>query len=280
MSKSKNQRLITQQDHGKALQLFLREELQISNRQAKTLLDNRAVLVNGKRVWMAKHPLRKGDQVEWPALTINPSPSENIEILYQDPYLIAVNKAPGLVSDRDPKSVETRLREQENNPALRALHRLDKETSGLLMFLRNSEHREAYLDLFRRQEIHKVYQALLLGQPDKENATIRKTLDGKSAESHFRVLKRKGDFCKVECKIGTGRLHQIRRHALELNCRVAGDRQYGAKLPLNAIEKSLPRQMLHAFSVEFFCPQTRKKVKIHAPLAADFQSAIKQMGLG
>ncbi|MDF3127719.1 RluA family pseudouridine synthase [Kiritimatiellaeota bacterium B1221] len=275
-----NRSLITQRDHGKTLQQFLRDELKLSSRQAKSLLDTRAVFVNGKRIWMAKHNLRKDDLVEWPHQKKSPKPGDKINILYKDPYIIAINKAPGVISDRDKFSAESLLREQENNPEIRALHRLDKPTSGLLMFLRSSDHREAYLELFRRKEIQKTYQTLLVGQPREDQVTIRRALDGKSTETTFRVLKRHGNFCKVECTIGTGRQHQIRRHAMELGCRVAGDTQYAQQLPISPIEKSLPRQMLHAFSVEFICPHSKRKIRIHAPFTHDFQSAIKQMGLG
>ena len=275
-----NRNIIIQRDHGKTLQQFLRDELHLSSRQAKDLLDTRAVFVNGKRIWMAKHNLRKDDLVEWPQQRKPRKQGENIEILYKDPYILAVNKAPGLISDKDKQSVEALLREQEGNPEIRALHRLDKPTSGLLMFLRSSEHRETYLDLFRRKEMQKTYQALLAGQPNQDQVTIRRALDGKSTETTFRVLKRHGNFCKVECLIGTGRQHQIRRHAMELGCRVAGDTQYAQQIPISPIEKSLPRQMLHAFSVEFICPHSKRKIRIHAPFAPDFQSAIKQMGLG
>ncbi|WFB35343.1 RluA family pseudouridine synthase [Kiritimatiellota bacterium B12222] len=279
MSKNSKNKLISPKDQGKTLLLYLREELQISNRQAKDLLDRRSVFVNGKRVWIAKHKLKIGDLVEYPPVQEKRERSPKIEIVYKDPFLLAVNKAPGLISDREKNSVEDLLRKQEGNPSIRALHRLDKETSGLLMFLYNSQHREAYLDLFRRQEIAKVYQCLLAGQPQEYQITVRKVLDSKTAETNFRFLKRQGEFCKAECKISTGRLHQIRRHALEINCRVAGDRKYAQNMPISTLEKSLPRQMLHAYGVEFICPKSKKKIQIHAPLAPDFQKAVKQMGL-
>ena len=280
-SVSLQRQTVTPHQQGQTLQTFLREELQISSRQAKSLLDSRKVFVNGKRIWMAKHTLRKGDRIEWSPLPRSGKKNTHtkITVLYRDAYLMAVNKAPGYLSDRDPKSIEALLRIQEGNPALRALHRLDRDTSGLLLFLLSSEHRNSYQDLFRKKEIRKVYQALLCGHPPSDTVTLRKSLDGKSAETTFRVLKTHGDFCKVECQIGTGRLHQIRRHALEIGCRVAGDRKYGSQLPLSSIEKSLPRQMLHAFTVEFKCPLSGKKIRIHAPLAEDFQKAVKQLGV-
>jgi len=280
MVTSSNRTQISQQHHGKALQLFLREELNLSSRQTKTLLDRRTVFVNGKRVWMAKHTLRKGDVVEWPTPDSGkPLTKKEIPILYKDAYLMAVHKPAGLISDLEKNSVEGLLRIQEGNPELRALHRLDKQTSGVLLFLRTAEHREAYLNLFRNKEIQKMYQALLVGPLERDEVTIRKAIDSKQTETHFRVLRRNGNFCKVECEIGTGRLHQIRRHALELGCRVAGDNKYGQHIIISHIEKTLPRQMLHAFSVEFICPQGNNKVKIHAPLPPDFQMAVKKMGL-
>ncbi|MGA0334009.1 MAG: RluA family pseudouridine synthase [Kiritimatiellia bacterium] len=272
---------VSKSHQGSTLQQFLREELQLSNRQAKALVDSRGVFVNGKRIWMAKHALRSGDKVECAAL---PPPEKKIfeheiAILFRDERILAVNKPAGLVSDRDAKSVEALLRTRELNPALRALHRLDRETSGLLLFLQTSEARERYLDLFRNQEILKVYQVLLAGQPKENEIVIRKSLDGKSAETRFRILKRRGEFCRAECQISTGRLHQIRRHALEMGCRVAGDRKHGLSTPASGIEKSLPRQMLHAFRVEFICPFSSRTIRIQAPLAADFQAAIQQLKL-
>lgn len=280
MVTSSNRTQISQHHHGKALQLFLREELKLSSRQTKALLDLRTVFVNGKRVWMAKHTLKKGDVIEWPTpVSGKPLSKQDIPILYKDAYVVAVNKPAGLISDLEKNSVEGLLRIQEGNPEIRALHRLDKQTSGVLLFLRTSEHREAYLNLFRNKEIQKMYQALLVGPLERDEVTIRKAIDSKQTETHFRVLRRKGNFCKVECEIGTGRLHQIRRHALELGCRVAGDNTYGQHILISHIEKTLSRQMLHAFSVEFICPQGKTKVKIHAPLPADFQMAVKKMGL-
>ena len=277
---SNNQSQVSQHHHGKALQLFLREELNLSSRQAKSLLDRRTVFVNGKRVWMAKHLLKKGDIIEWPTqVKTKNSGKQELPILYKDGYILAVNKPAGLVSDRDKRSVENLLRTQENHSSIRALHRLDKETSGVLLFLRTSEHREAYLNLFRNKEIQKFYQTLLVGTLEREHVTIRKAIDTKQTETHFRVLKRKGPFSKVECEIGTGRTHQIRRHALELGCRVAGDTKYGQFIPISDVEKTLSRQMLHAFSVEFICPLQKKKIKIHAPLPPEFQKASKRMGL-
>lgn len=265
---------------GEGLQGFLRDQLNISSRQAKDLLNRRSVLVNGKRVWMAKHVLKKGDTVEIVgSVAPPPAGSGSIPLLYADDWILAVNKPPDSLSDRAGDSVEARLRAQEHLPALRALHRLDRTTSGVLLFNREASMRDAYLKLFRDKHIQKRYLTLLAGQPADRETVVRKPLDGKTAETTFTVIKRKGDFCSAECRITTGRLHQIRRHALHIGCRVAGDRQYGRQNNIHPLEKTLSRQMLHAASVSFICPHRNIRVYIEAPLPGDFTSAKKRLGL-
>ncbi|MDA3874878.1 MAG: RluA family pseudouridine synthase [Kiritimatiellae bacterium] len=271
---------VTPANAGERLQGFLRDRLGISSRQAKYLLNRRSVFVNGKRVWMAKHALKKGDTVEGAgAPPPSPAQQEPLPILYGDSWILAVNKPPDRVSDRAPDSVESILRKQENLPGLRALHRLDRPTSGVVLFNRDESMRAPYLDLFRGNRIEKIYVALLVGQLDSRETGVRIPLDGKTAETNFTVIKRKGDFCRVECRIPTGRQHQIRRHALNIGCRVAGDRHYGQQSNIHPLEKTLPRKMLHAASVTFTCPHRNVPIHIFAPLPQDFTVAQKQMGL-
>lgn len=271
---------VTPANAGVRLQPFLRDSLGISSRLAKDLLNRRSVFVNGQRVWMAKHPLKKWDIVEV-AGTPSPSPvhKEALPVLYEDPWILAINKPPYRVSDRASDSVESILSTQENLPQLRALHRLDRPTSGVLLFNRDESMREPYLELFRGKRIEKLYIALLVGQPPSRETVVRKSLDGKTAETTFTVINRKGDFCRVECRIPTGRQHQIRRHALNIGCRVAGDRHYDQKNGIHPLEKTLPRQMLHASSVSFTCPHRGKPIHIFAPLPQDVTEAQKLLGL-
>jgi len=268
-------------EQGTTLQNFLRDHVSLSNRQAKQLLDRREVYVNGKRVWMARHPLRKGDVVEAPDrdTPVATRGEMSLELLYEDKWLVAVNKPPGLLSDRHPDSVESRLRKQLNLPGLRALHRLDRPTTGVLLFNRKAEEREPWLELFRQQGVGKHYRALLIGNPGKTNPVVRSRLDGKSAETRFTFLKRRGDFLLADCQITTGRTHQIRRHALRIQCRVAGDRHYGQSGPLPDWEKKLPHHLLHAHSVSFVCPQRNLPVTIQAPLPSAFEKTLRRLNL-
>jgi 23S rRNA-/tRNA-specific pseudouridylate synthase len=269
---------LTRQENSQPLVQILRNRLSISGKQAKSLLDRRNVFVNDTRVWMAKHVCRTGD-------TIRVGGSETaaplrLEILSEGPTLVAVNKPPGRVSDRDPASVEALLRSQLNRPDLRALHRLDKDTSGLLLFTPGNELRNPYLDLFRQRAIEKTYRLILRGDPGSREPVVRSRLDGREAVTRFQILSRNRAYAEALCRIPTGRKHQIRRHLRQLNCTLAGDREYNTRERIPRVEQDFPRQMLHAESLTFPCPITGKEIRLHAPPPADFQKARKKLGLG
>lgn len=266
-------------DAGRPLAGFLRDRLELSGRRAKTLLDGRNVFVNGKRVWMAKHSLCTGDTVAVRAPPPSGRPGEAVPILYRDEWLVAVDKPPGLVSDRHTDSVEARLRRQLDLPDLRALHRLDRDTSGVLLFNRRAAERKPYLNLFKNRDIDKTYQAVFRGRLPSTDETVDIRLDGKEAVTYFHILEQKGTCFHAECRIPTGRKHQIRRHAMELDCVVVGDRQYGLRRGVPKIEQAVARQMLHAASVRFPCPHTGADLQVRAPIPGDFQAVLSRFGL-
>jgi len=266
-------------DAGLSLREFLRKRLDLSGRKAKELLDRRQVLVNGKRVWMARHPLRKGDRVAVQTGQSSAAPTDKLEILYRDDLLIAANKPPGRLSDRHPAGVEALLRRQLDLPRLRALHRLDRDTSGVLLFASESDKRDPYLELFRQRKVDKHYLVLLRGVPSPPRQTITRRLDGKSAETILTVLNRKKGYCLAECRIVTGRTHQIRRHVRAVDCVVVGDRHYGPGDTLPAVERAIPRQMLHARRVTLPDPRTGLPLAIEATPPGDFQAARTRLGL-
>jgi len=268
-------------DRGRELVKFVSARLHISSRKAKALLDARQIWVNGRRIWMARHALAAGDRVEIriPAPSPPGEPPE-LTILHRDDGLIAVDKPPGRISDRDPKSVEALLRRQLREPRLRALHRLDRDTSGVLLFTRRPGDREAYIDLFQRHEVEKTYAVLLAGRLPGGETRVDRRLDGKEALTRFSRRAVARGSCRADCRIVTGRTHQIRRHAQTLNCRVLGDTRYRAGPPPGQQEKQLPRQMLHAASIRLSCPHTGMDIEISAPWPRDFQAAARELGLG
>jgi 23S rRNA pseudouridine1911/1915/1917 synthase len=275
---------LTPADAGKTLQDLLRERLSLSNRQAKALIDSRNVFVNGKRIWMARHLLKATDVITLPPTDAAASPAvrdtEPVELLWQDNWILAVNKPPGIVSESKPDSLEARLREQENLPGLRALHRLDKDTSGVLLFAKDQSLRGPYIELFRDKALLKEYLAIVRGVPETNQFTVQSRLDNKEAVTEVRVLTRTRNYAVVRCRIPTGRTHQIRRHLLQKDLILVGERNYGQNAPvLSPLERTIPRQMLHAVHLAFDCPHTGSRLSLKAPIFPDMEDTLKALNL-
>ncbi len=273
---------LTAADAGKTLQALLRERLELTNRQAKALIDSRSVFINGKRIWMARHPLKPADVVTLPAPeTVLPArTSDPVAILWKDQWILGVNKPPGLVSESAKGSLEERLRAEEKQPGLRALHRLDKDTSGVILFAREGTDRGPYIDMFREKAVRKEYIAVVRGVPDQNQFTIQSRLDNKEAVTEVRVLTRTRTHAVVRCRIPTGRTHQIRRHLLQKDLILVGERTYGQNAPvLSPVERMIPRQMLHAARLSFTCPHTAADITLKAPLFPDMAQAMNSLNL-
>lgn len=277
MSSQEQKWTVSRLEGNRTLQEALRERLHLSNRGAKSLLDARTVFVNGSRVWMARHKLRAGDVVEVRGPARPAKPEAAPEILYRDAWLIGVNKPPGCLSDGDAYSVEARIRASLNLPTARALHRLDRDTSGVLLINAREEDRGPYVELFKAKALAKTYLCLARGRPEKQEFTIRARLDGKEAVTHFRVRRQRKGYCLLACEIPTGRTHQIRRHLAIAGLGIVGDKQYGQRDGVPPVEREATRHMLHASDLTLPCPHKGAKLHIHAPLPPDFQHFLKKL---
>lgn len=217
-------------------------------------------------------------------LTENPSYVEDIkiEILYEDSVLIAVNKPAGLLSvpgryfDKQ-DSILSRLRHlYEDGLSFRAIHRLDQDTSGILLIARNGMIQNLLSQQFRRRKINKVYEALLEGILSQDQGIIKLPLwgdpyhrpyqsvnwekdKGKSSVTRFKVINREEKYTRIEFIPLTGRTHQLRVHASHsegLGIPILGDRLYGSS--------SYFRLCLHARELSFIHPETQDKMSLKA----------------
>ncbi|MBO9367570.1 MAG: RluA family pseudouridine synthase [Chloroflexi bacterium] len=213
------------------------------------------------------------------------------QLLYQDEDLIALNKPPGLatlVEGWNPERETAMSWAQARFGKVYLVHRLDKVTSGLLLFARTPEaHRSLSLQ-FETRKVLKRYQALLIGEPAWETQTVALPLrvgvgrrhrtivaaQGKAAETFFRVLARLPGYTWVEAQPHTGRTHQIRAHAAAIGHPLLGDTLYGA--PPSAL---IQRPALHAWSLTFIHPRWGKEQTLQAPLAADILQALETPGM-
>lgn len=236
-------------------------------------------------------------------------------IVYKDEDLIIVNKAAGLLvaSDRwdaDAKRLDKILSEDlfgkdniENK--LFAVHRIDKDTSGLIMYALNANSHKLLNEQFQNQKIEKTYHAIVSGTPlqdeffseaklkaDGDNLH-RTTIDekrGKQSSTKFKILKKFGRFTLIEAKPISGRTHQIRIHLKHLGYSILCDSLYGSREPifLSNIKRSwrgdkfeerpiLNRLALHAECLKFVHPITNKVIEVHAEYAKDMNSLLKQL---
>ena len=267
--------------NGTELLDHLAEHLGLSRRGAKNLLDDRLVFVNGRRIWMARHLLQTRDAVEVLAEAVAPKPAAAalVRILADDPLFLVADKPPRLLTTGE-KSLEVRLRGQLDLPALRAVHRLDKDTSGCVLFAKTEEARLALVAQFEEGRVRKLYHALVAGVLDPPQQDIRAPVDHLPAVSHVRQVSaqpRPPRCAHLTVAIETGRTHQIRIHLQSIGHPVLGDRQYFSSRAPEFAE--VPRQMLHASDLRFVHPATGKPVAAAAPLPRDFKDWLRNLRL-
>jgi len=280
---------------GKTLQDFLAARLGLSRRAAKAVIDGRSVWVNRKCTWIAHHTVRTGDTVEVPKTVaeaarrqagsarkaVAPAERHHVRVIAETPDYIVADKPAGFLSCGDPKSVEAILREQLKEPTLQAVHRLDRDTTGCLLFAKTYAAFLAATDVFRTHRVLKVYHAVVAGRFPHPHMDIDDPLDGQPAVSHVAREGASDDASFLRIRIETGRTNQIRRHLASVRYPVVGDRTFGLKSARDPRLMTVPRQMLHASTLELPDPMVKgSTIKAHAPLPADFRAALKLFGMG
>lgn len=267
----------------------------------QNLIDIGLVTVNGESP-QKRQMIQAGDEIEVTflekeSLAITPEDIP-LDVLYEDEYLIAINKPAGMVVHPAPGSPNGTLvnacvyylgkapTEDPIRPGI--VHRIDKETSGAILVAKNSASHEKLSELFAKRLIEKTYLAIALGSPPMEDTidapigrdernrqkmAVRSS--GKRAVSHIERIKSDGDLSFVRIKIETGRTHQIRVHMRYIGVPILGDATYGNK-GANTKYGAL-RQMLHAHKLHFKHPFTGKPLTIEAPLPEDFEAMLEKI---
>jgi 23S rRNA pseudouridine1911/1915/1917 synthase len=246
--------------------------------------------------------VRCGDRVkvnEPPPEKIDNQPEEiPLEVLYEDEDLIVINKPAGLVvhpgsGQREHTLVNALLHHfpklsgigGKERPGI--VHRLDKETTGCLVVAKTDEAHRDLSAQFANRTVEKTYLALVAGKLRTMAGTIEEKIGrhpidrqrmstasrrGRAAKTDYRVVSSSEELSLVECRLHSGRTHQIRVHLQHLGHPVLGDKIYGKKHA-----DAFPRQMLHAWKLGFRHPRTQEWKNFEAPLPTDFQDAIKSL---
>lgn len=216
-----------------------------------------------------------------------------LQLVYEDDDVIVINKGYGLLSvgtqsHRKEESAYSILRDyvktQDPRNKLYVVHRLDRDTSGLMMFAKSEEAQETLRHNWNNMVLDRLYVALLEGYVKDDSGFVKSRLaensqfvvystenpeEGKLALTRFRVLKRGNGLSLVEFSLDTGRKNQIRVHSSEMGHPISGDRKYGAR------ESRLNRLCLHARTLRFAHPVTRKDMRFELPVPSRFLDAVK-----
>ena len=279
----------------KVLQDFLALKFSLSRRTAKAMIDGRSIWVNRKCVWIARFALRTGDLVEIPSLVVKGARKQSggedarretkdvrhVRVLWSNESYLVCDKPAGLVSCDDPKSVETILREQEKIPTLEAVHRLDRDTTGCLMFAKNHAAFLAAVEVFKTHKVSKVYHAVATGSFKYAHQVIDSPIDGQPAVSKVTREGASADASFLRIRIETGRTNQIRKHLASVRAPIVGDRVFGLKSARDSRLMRVPRQMLHASTLTLPDPLSpHDEISVHSPLPADFRATLKLFGMG
>lgn len=298
-------------DEGVRLDAYLAARIDgWSRARLQRLIDEQDVLVNGKAV-KASHKLRAKDEIE---VELTPAPSANfipedipLEIVYEDDHLVVVNKPAGLVvhpaagvySGTLANALAYHFQQLSNAGSIRPgiVHRLDKDTSGLLVVAKTESGHENLADQFRAREVFKSYVALVYGVVKEESGRIEQPIardprnrtrmavvaGGRGALSLFKVRRRYDSFTLVDVELKTGRTHQIRVHLSWLRHPVVADELYSGgrannlDVRLRALIRRLNRQFLHAEQLGFRHPETGDPMRFTAPLPAELALMLDEL---
>lgn len=265
-------------EQGDTLLEVLASRLKCSKKQAKALLNGKQVLVNDKRIWMARHAVSTRDKIE--IIHSEAGTTKKIEVLKKAGDILVVNKPAGLVTNDSAKSLEVRLQRELRNPEICAVHRLDRETSGCVIFAKNAEAKASMIPVFKEQKVVKIYRAIVNGRVSDKLETITRDIDGESATTMVNVLDRTKLASYLELRIKTGRTHQIRKHLAMVRHPVLGDKGYAGSKGLADILRTLPRQMLHAYKLMLPLPEdSTTMLRVTAPVPIDFKETLKALKL-
>jgi 23S rRNA pseudouridine1911/1915/1917 synthase len=278
--------------------------------QGKVRVDDRVVTARSQRVDEGAHVHADLDElVAEAAHAMDPEPDVTVDVVYVDEHLIVVDKPAGLVVHpapghergtlvnallahcRDLRGIGGELR-----PGI--VHRIDKDTTGLLVVAKDDATMNTLGAAFKAHTVERVYEALVVGKPPAAGGRIdtlygrdprdRKRFSsrvrtGKRAVTNWTVVERFAGAARIEARLETGRTHQVRVHLAALGCPLLGDKTYGRPprdARLRAIAEALGRQALHARSLAFVHPATGKRLALASERPADMEAALAALRAG
>lgn len=252
-----------------------------SRRTLQQWLENGRFQIDGKPLLKEHEILSEGQRLTAKE-TFRAPKIPGVKILYEDRYMIVIDKPEGLLSvpleaESAKKHALGLLRQYSGTDQIFAVHRIDRETSGIIMFARGKESEQRFKNLFEKHDIQREYLAIVEGRMKEQNGTwecelielpsfrVIESPEGKTAITHYSVIRRSAKYTYLKLKLETGRKHQIRVHCQLAGHPVLGDSRYGST------ENPIRRMCLHACTLGFTHPFTKKEFSITSPVPHVFK---------
>ncbi|AFQ42264.1 RluA family pseudouridine synthase [Desulfosporosinus meridiei] len=264
-----------------------------SRKDIKSLLAHRQISVGSEITSKFDYPLQEGQQVvvNWNKVLIEKQP-EGLNIVHEDPYLIIIEKQAGLLSiATDSEKEQTaysilsdHVKKRDPKNKIFVLHRLDRETSGVMMFAKSEKIQQMMQKSWKETVLERTYVAVVEGSVNKEEGTITSWLTeskafimyssrtpngGQKAITHYKVLKKNKHYSLLEVNLETGRKNQIRVHMKDIGHSVIGDKKYGST------KQPIARLGLHARVLAFKHPISGEEVRYEASIPKEFLNLFK-----
>lgn len=273
---------------------FLEKQMPHKSRNnVKSLLTHKQIFVDGKQVSQYNHPLVPGQKVEVGGNRVTPEQKfREYSIIYEDQYLIVIDKAAGLLSMATESEkritayslLSRHVKKQDRGNKIFIVHRLDRETSGLMLFAKSEEIKNRLQEFWNETVLERTYIAVVEGRVEQQEGTVTSYLSedkvykmhssaepdsGQKAITHYSVIRKSDSFSMLKVNLETGRKNQIRIHMQEMGHSVVGDRKYGAA------SNPIKRLGLHAQQLSFVHPVSGKKMDFESKIPRAFLRLFK-----
>lgn len=293
--------------------------------QVRKLITGRYIQVNGNLCLDEGRKLKPGDVVRlMPEPQRKPPKSEDLKILYLDQHVVVVEKPIGVTTLRhaeertwprrrkqlqptldellaaaitkESKATRSQAKGRKPPARIRPVHRLDRDTSGVMVFARTPIAEQGLVQQFRKHSIHRRYLALCAGKVSGGTITSNLVEDrgdgkrgsttlpdvGQRAVTHVEIVERLGEFTFIGCRLETGRTHQIRIHLSEAGHPLCGEKIYRGGMAEKPIpdQSGAPRIMLHAAELDFIHPVTKEKMEFRSPMPVEMKKVLDRLRKG
>jgi 23S rRNA pseudouridine1911/1915/1917 synthase len=278
------------------MEFLLKKMAGISRNKVKSLLVNRVVMVDNVITTQYNFALQPGMKVQISKAKHNHEfRHPMLKLVYEDAYLLVVEKKEGLLSVATERQKERTaqhilqdyVRRTHRQNRVFVVHRLDRETSGLMMYAKDEQTQRTLRDNWHNIVVDRRYVTVVQGEMEKDADTVRSWLTdhtfyvsssltddgGKEAITHYKTIKRANGYSLVELQLETGRKNQIRVHMSDLGHPVVGDSRYGSEID------PIGRLALHAFKLCFYHPVTGELMEFETPYPSNFKNLMMKKGI-